>query len=508
MSRAADEHQALLLPRAEAAPPAAPRGGAPPPAAHWATSRRVALALVAGVLALAACASATTRGLVDPAPVLARLGSRNRVRRVDERDAAIDAPASPPRDDDPDAAPTSSARRSRRSRRVDPHTTRAPAAAPRARHPRLTVEHSHMGNGPEAMFKLTTIPRAFVRDAYAAALKSDVPREEEGTIVSTLGRRERGANENRSSSGDAAAAAIEPEPRALTADVFAITLGGARDLEGSDAEKKRRIVGAFASSYGVEQTRRRARLLPGVVAADWPRDEKFADYALRDVRRRLDGEEGKLRELPWIDHFTVRDEATGRLVRDEHWPENFDHHVGCLFAHMFAWQLARDARSRAALVLESDGVDAANLAVPIGSLQFAIDEAPADFDVLFVNKLEDPRLDRRFPWRSDLVKTATDAEARGDGGPLTIDFFRYRNPFAAGISGYVVSDRFLEKIAARIAERGADMVDAWMYKLCGDALEYGSDGKPLDPDATALRCYSATERSIVERYAREHPEGP
>lgn len=506
MSGAADEHQALLLPRAEAAPPAAPRGGAPPPAAHWATSRRVALALVAGVLALAACASATTRGLVDPAPVLARLGARNRVRRVDERDAAIDAPASPPRDDDPDAAPTSSARRSRRSRRVDPRTTRAPAAAPRARRPRLTVEHSHMGNGPEAMFKLTTIPRAFVRDAYAAALKSDVPPEEEGTIVSTLGRRERGASENQNRSSGDAAAAIEPEPRALTADVFAITLGGARDLDGSDAEKKRRIVGAFAASYGVEQTRRRARLLPGVVAADWPRDEKFADYALRDVRRRLDGEEGKLRELPWIDHFTVRDEATGGLVRDEHWPENFDHHVGCLFAHMFAWQLARDARSRAALVLESDGVDAANLAVPIGSLQFAIDEAPADFDVLFVNKLEDPRLDRRFPWRSDLVKTATDAEASGSA--VTIDFFRYRNPFAAGISGYVVSDRFLEKIAARIAERGADMVDAWMYKLCGDALEYGRDGKPLDPDATSLRCYSATERSIVERYAREHPEGP
>ena len=168
----------------------------------------------------------------------------------------------------------------------------------------------------------------------------------------------------------------------------------------------------------------------------------------------------------------------------------------------------RESSRRGDKVLESDGVDAANLAVPIGSLQFAIDEAPADFDVLFVNKLEDPRLDRRFPWRSDLVKTATDAEARGDGGPVTIDFFRYRNPFAAGISGYVVSDRFLEKIAARIAERGADMVDAWMYKLCGDALEYGSDGKPLDPDATALRCYSATERSIVERYAREHPEGP
>ena len=144
-------------------------------------------------------------GLVDPAPVLARLGARNRVRRVDERDAAIDAPAPPSRRRSrrgPDVLgaeePAIASRRSAYDTRPRRRATRAP--------PRLTVEHSHMGNGPEAMFKLTTIPRAFVRDAYAAALKSDVPREEEGAIVSTLGRRERGTNENRSSSGDAAAA--------------------------------------------------------------------------------------------------------------------------------------------------------------------------------------------------------------------------------------------------------------------------------------------------------------
>ena len=51
----------------------------------------------------------------------------------------------------------------------------------------------------------------------------------------------------------------------------------------------------------------------------------------------------------------------------------------------------------------------------------------------------------------------------------TIDFFRYRNPFAAGISGYVVTDAFIDKIHKRIAENGADMIDAWMYKLCGDS---------------------------------------
>ena len=53
-----------------------------------------------------------------------------------------------------------------------------------------------------------------------------------------------------------------------------------------------------------------------------------------------------------------------------------------------------------------------------------------------------------------------------------------------------------------IAERGADMVDAWMYKLCGDSV---SDE---DPDATFLRCYAAVDRTIVEKYREEHPDGP
>ena len=309
--------------------------------------------------------------------------------------------------------------------------------------------------------------------------------------------------------------------RALEADIYAIFLGGAdpAELRSSDAEKKVDVVGHLGEAFGAESVAARAHLTPAVVAAAWPEGEALPRYALKEIRRRVSarlGEKGgaaeteaAMRALPWVDHFARRAED-GSLVRDESWPENFDHHVGCLFAHMLVWQLAKDAQEAfaesssgttgvggGAFVFESDGASSANLAVPFSSLQFAADAAPADFDVLFVNKLEDPSLDTRFPWRSDRVHVAVD-ETTG----ATIDFFRYRNSFAAGISGYVVAPSFLDKVHARIAASGADMVDAWLYKLCGDAVS------ETDDDATFLRCYAAVDRTIVEKYREEHPDGP
>ena len=296
--------------------------------------------------------------------------------------------------------------------------------------------------------------------------------------------------------------------RALEADIYAIFLGGAdpAELRSSDAEKKVDVVGHLGEAFGPERVAARVHLTPAVVAAAWPEDEALPQYALKEVRRlvseRSGGDAAKteraMRALPWVEHFANRAED-GSLVRGEGWPENFDHHVGCLFAHMLVWQLVADAAptARASFVFESDGASSANLAVQFSSLQFAADAAPADFDILFVNKLEDPELDARFPWRSARVHTAVD-EATG----VTLDFFRYRNPFAAGISGYAVAPSFLRKIFPRVAESGADMVDAWLFKLCGDATS------ETDQDATFLRCYAAVDRTIVERYREEHPDGP
>ena len=70
-------------------------------------------------------------------------------------------------------------------------------------------------------------------------------------------------------------------------------------------------------------------------------------------------------------------------------------------------------------------------------------------------------------------------------------------PFAAGISGYVVTDAFIDKIHKRIAENGADMIDAWMYKLCGDST---NEQDPADPGGdlpqVLRRGGSKTRRSV------------
>ena len=49
------------------------------------------------------------------------------------------------------------------------------------------------------------------------------------------------------------------------------------------------------------------------------------------------------------------------------------------------------------------------------------------------------------------------------------------------------------------------MIDAWMYKLCGDST---NEQDPADPEATILRCYAAVDRRHVDRYGEEHPDGP
>ena len=204
-----------------------------------------------------------------------------------------------------------------------------------------------------------------------------------------------------------------------------------------------------------------------------------------------------MERIPWLDHFTKRGDD-GKMIITEGWPQGFDHHVGCLFAHLFAWQMALDTGKKHSIIFESDGVSSANLAVPLETIQFSVDNAPEDFDVLFLNKLEDPRLDKRFPIDPSPAKSAKD-----DVSGAEIQYFIYQNPMAAGLSGYAVSERFLAKIHPHIAEHGADMVDAWLYKLCADP----TDERTGDDKVTLLKCYASVSSEIVERYDKEHPDG-
>ena len=181
---------------------------------------------------------------------------------------------------------------------------------------------------------------------------------------------------------------IPSSPRALETDVYAIVLDGAdpAKLRSSDAEKKVDVVGHLGEAFGAESVAARAHLTPAVVAAAWPEGEALPRYALKEIRRRVSARLGekaapprRRRRRPRCRGSTIfaRRAEDGSLVRDESWPENFDHHVGCLFAHMLVWQLAKDAQEAfaesssgttgvggGAFVFESDGASAPNLAVP------------------------------------------------------------------------------------------------------------------------------------------------
>ena len=431
------------------------------------------------------------------------LGDRNRVRRVDD-DAAH-----------PNAGSGAGATKtvSRKTTSHTGHSSKKEKAVP-------TATPAVLGDFPENMH--IAIPAEFINSAVASLKKRQMEAAKlAGEAVGGL--------------GDATDTSRDANLSPLTAaDVYAIMIGGGDPalLSTQDAEKKLDVVGHLGVAFSAASVAAKAFLTPGVVASEWPKDETYAAYALKGVRANVEArvrkemsdggekEEGEgqgqdvetkvdaaMRSLPWIDHFTKRADD-GSLKRDDHWPENFDHHVGCLFAHMLVWQLAKDKAvanlgdtkdgeltTPTSVIFESDGAASANLAVPFTSLQFAIQSAPSDFDILFVNKLEDPAIDTRFPWGSNRVDTKVD-----EVNQVSIDFFRYRNPYAAGISGYVIGPAFVEKIQNRIATHGADMVDAWLYKLCGDQV-----GDEIEK--TVLKCYAAVDREIVDRVRRERPEG-
>lgn len=478
---------------------------------------RVAVALVVLVLTLAGVFSVLAGYSVGASPMESKLGNRNSVHRVDDAPKVMHASSTKTLE-----APHKTLRKSKQVTATHVESKKAKSANAV---PATYATVATLGEQPESMH--IEIPTTFVHTAVADLRKREADAAKvAGEAVGGLGD---GAVTDTSGTVTDQSD-VQAGTDTLNTDVYAIMLGGADpvQLDTKDADHKVDVVGHLGSVFSVDSVANNAKLTPGVVAAEWPTDESYPEYALKDVRKLVEERVRKemaedddstteisdedlsakvddtMEKLPWIDHFTKRN-ADGTLLRDDHWPENFDHHVGCLFAHMVVWQLAKDKQAAlgdspvtpTSVVFESDGAAAANLAVPFESLQFAIEQAPTDFDILFVNKLEDPELDTRFPWRSDRVSTQVDPNNQ-----KTIDFFRYRNPYAAGISGYVIGNKFLEKIQQRIADQGADMVDAWLYKLCGDEVDSN------EKDKTFLRCYTAIDRKILDRVREEHPEGP
>ena len=254
-------------------------------------------------------------------------------------------------------------------------------------------------------------------------------------------------------------------------------------LPGHKTEEDRLEV-KLVQAHGVEAVSTNIRLVPGVDPNLWPKGIDRAVYGLKTVFELLGGDYLKpdfnlIANLPWIKSLAARDDE-GRIAPP--WDGQLTHHVGCLFAHMAQWQLAKDAGNEHTYLLESDGLNPSLLSIPVGSLGSVARNAPRDYDIVIINQplFTGGELFSRFE----------------DKDGYAVEMRHWRQGGVAGLGAYLFSERFVEKIFKHLAERGADMVDAWLLdRMCShNSLDKNGDFVGFDAPGTvtpALRCYHA-----------------
>lgn len=271
---------------------------------------------------------------------------------------------------------------------------------------------------------------------------------------------------------------------AMRTPIFMISVG----TTGDDAHMKMSLEKLRdRSGLTPEEIASLVTVSPGVDATAWPNNANLADFAVKDVRK-MAKENGKtLMELPWLQILDLaKQQPDGKLPTE--W-RRLSHHVGCLYAHLFQWQLIKEKGLKKAMIVESDGVGASDL--PFVELQRAIDRMPADADVLFTSFGNFHGGDLIDQWNGH----------GDDGTPVPVHLYKW-DQFTpvAGLQAYVITDSFVRKVQEFMSHKGADMVDAWLIgKMCvvgkdkdwnmrglGETQFMPPGSKPI------LNCYHAT----------------
>lgn len=246
-----------------------------------------------------------------------------------------------------------------------------------------------------------------------------------------------------------------------------------------DAQRVAEMLEKLVRLHGSEAVADNVYITPGINVAAWPAQIELAEYALKNVISKRSNAE--MASLPWIETYASRNDK-GQLSNPSAREFPLSHHIGCLYAHMYDWQLSTDAKYKRTIVFESDAVDPSLLGVPLSSVQSIINEAPEDFDLIFLTKR---------PVGGKLAKKFKD--------PLGTEVLLYHlteQNAEAGLSSYIISEAFTKKLKRYIVAHGADMVDAWLStKLCvkpafdkhGNFVSFEGGGK-----YRYLNCYHAS----------------
>lgn len=285
------------------------------------------------------------------------------------------------------------------------------------------------------------------------------------------------------------------EGDSLTTPVFVISLGDLRtsapnaNIGSTDAQRVEGLVKGLAHAHGTEAVKHNVRLTPGVNVHDWPENENVVQYSLKSIlaNKRPDMEFSK---MPWLSFFASRD-------KDGHFHDKFaeerhlEHHIGCLFAHLFQYQLAYDSGYPNTFMLESDAWDPALQGLPFSSYDALVRAAPKDYDVIFIDR----------PIGITLHQPIGQFEDPETGKKMLLYRLKHKNA-QAGLSAALISERFYPKFFKHVGGFGADMVDAMLkVELCVDSA-FDSEGKLVGLGAgnePALKCYWALPATMGEQ---------
>ena len=257
----------------------------------------------------------------------------------------------------------------------------------------------------------------------------------------------------------------------------------------NDARRASELLERLVRFHGARAVRELVHITPGVDVTAWPAKIELAEYALKSVSSVRS--EKQMAGLPWIETFASRGKD-GRLSNPAARQFPLSHHIGCLFAHMHDWQMSFDAHYENTVIFEADAIDPSLLGMELSGIQTVVDEAPEDYDLIFLTAREP---------RGKLAKKFSDPL----GNKLKMYHLTDANE-EAGLSAYVVSSSFHKKMRRYIVDHGADMVEAWLSaKLCVKPA-FDEKGKFVAWEENAggtyryLSCYSVKQdgfRSVV-----------
>lgn len=279
----------------------------------------------------------------------------------------------------------------------------------------------------------------------------------------------------------------------LSTPVYIMTLGNVKTqtpdpvIGMTDSDRVEHLIKQLVRYHGTAAVKKYVRLTPGVNVNDWPKHEDTAQYALKSVMKEKPSST-KLSALPWLSFYTSRD-SHGHFNDKFAKERNLDGHVGCLFGHLFQYQLAHDAGDEHAWMLESDAWDPSVLGVPFIDMQNLVEEAPEDYDIIFTDKPKDGYFEKP-------VGSFTDVH----GDKIAIYPYNEKNT-QGGLSMALVSKRFHKKMFKHLSHFGGDVVDAMLkVQLCTDSMVdshgtftgFGAGNKPW------LNCYWALPEKNAE----------